>query len=119
MATVEDRVASGVYMLDIFSPGWRQKIDLANLDITSCRDCVLGQIYGSYETGMRRLGLWWDEDDKQPAEIVNPGMLGFSFHDLVHVEQEHHGADYFTRYHQIERIQHSELLNAWAAQVAA
>lgn len=36
---------------------WREMIDLDRFDISSWRDCLLGQVFGTYGTGLRRLGL--------------------------------------------------------------
>lgn len=37
--------------------GWRQLIDLDRFSMASCRLDVLGQLYGSYAEGARKLGL--------------------------------------------------------------
>lgn len=42
---------------DSESPPWRKRIDLDSLDINSCEGCVLGQLFGTYSDGLRRLGL--------------------------------------------------------------
>jgi hypothetical protein len=45
----EEQVAAGIAWLDEHKWGWRKKIDLSTLDMGHNRNCVLGQVYGSYE----------------------------------------------------------------------
>lgn len=45
MKAIEQRVADGAAWLDEKYPGWFDKIDLAILDLGSCTQCVLGQVY--------------------------------------------------------------------------
>ena len=56
-ATVKERVTYGAALLDEKKPGWREKIDLEILAISSCRYCVLGQIYHEFISGMVLLDL--------------------------------------------------------------
>lgn len=53
----EDRVNMGVQLLDDVLPGWENDIDLGKLDLFSCSDCVLGQLYGDYAFGLEQVGL--------------------------------------------------------------
>jgi hypothetical protein len=46
--TAEPRVADGARLLDLVRPGWEEKINIDELDMSSGRWCVLGQVYGSY-----------------------------------------------------------------------
>lgn len=76
MATVEERVASGAYMLDVHvGPEWRDKIDLNRLETRSCEDCVLGQVYGEYSNGLVMLGIW---GDVSAPHMIHQSMLGFA-----------------------------------------
>lgn len=54
--TVQDRVAAGAAFLDEKRPGWFNEIDNATLDIASAKECVCGQLFGSYSTGIGTLG---------------------------------------------------------------
>ena len=64
MSTIAERVASGAALLDERMPGWHQRIDLDTLDIDSCKNCVLGQIYGSPQMEVSfDPGLGFDIDD--------------------------------------------------------
>jgi len=47
----------GALLLDADVPGWGGRIDEAKLDLGSCDDCVLGQVYGSYSSGCSALRL--------------------------------------------------------------
>ncbi len=52
------RVRQGVTALnEEHGPGWLVKVDLDQLDIASESRCVLGQVYGSYGRGAKRMGL--------------------------------------------------------------
>ena len=42
MTTIRQRVEKGAAWLDRERPGWRDRIDLSNLDLGSGRHCVLG-----------------------------------------------------------------------------
>lgn len=75
MATVEERVASGMYMLDIHVPGWREGIDLGRLNTRSCEDCILGQVYGTYSEGLIQLGVW---GETHVPHMIHQSMLGFA-----------------------------------------
>ena len=46
--TIAERVAAGAAWLDERKPDWWSAIDIIAFDIDDCRDCALGQIYGSY-----------------------------------------------------------------------
>lgn len=52
-----DRVRSGVVLLDEKDPGWWRLVDVACLDMNNCRQCVLGQVFGSYLGGAERLRI--------------------------------------------------------------
>ena len=45
----------GTGFLDARVPGWRDKINLKKLDLSSPQFCVLGEIYGYYSTGIDSL----------------------------------------------------------------
>ena len=50
---LELKVDNGVALLDRHEPGWHHHIDLSDLDICSANRCIMGQLYGSYERGVR------------------------------------------------------------------
>lgn len=57
MSTVAERVSAGAEMLDALEPGWRDRIDVETFDIYSTTHCVLGQLQGSYDSGVEYYGL--------------------------------------------------------------
>lgn len=50
-------VSAGVKFLDSVKPKWADEIDLDKLVMESGDDCILGQLYGMFETGLSALGL--------------------------------------------------------------
>jgi hypothetical protein len=48
-ASVEERVAAGVAWLDEHVPDWPDRIKLPELDLKSCLNCVLGQLFGDFD----------------------------------------------------------------------
>jgi len=61
-------VKQGIALLDAKVPGWRDKIDVTRLRMSCPSDCIIGQLfeacdsmigklYGSYEFGLRQLGI--------------------------------------------------------------
>lgn len=71
---LKDYVSAGAELLDRKRPDWFLHVSLDNLDLGSCYECVLGQLYGAYATGADQLELDWDDDE--------PTRLGFSAHGL-------------------------------------
>lgn len=49
------RARRGARFLDKQDPAWPTKIDQEKLDIACAKNCVLGQLYGSYADGWRKL----------------------------------------------------------------
>ena len=65
MSAVSRQVARGAALLDEKIPGWAARIDLARLQMASCHDCVIGQLFPvksdrvtPYGKGMAALGVW-------------------------------------------------------------
>lgn len=50
---------------------WPSRIDTNVLDMGSCINCVIGQLYGYYGQGMRELGLY---------EVGFSSRYGFNWH---------------------------------------
>ena len=84
--TVKERVQKGIELLDKeIGSSWIDKVDLGLLDLGSCTECVLGQLFGRYMEGCTQLGLRFME------EIVSPGgEYGFDIteaqYDATHVD---------------------------------
>jgi hypothetical protein len=52
---LQERAERGASLLDTVHPGWHEDISVGTLDITLAGTCVLGQLYGSYRTGLDRV----------------------------------------------------------------
>jgi hypothetical protein len=57
MTSVQERVATGSALLDARVPGWAHRINNATLNIASGCNCILGQLYGAYGTGLNDLKI--------------------------------------------------------------
>lgn len=55
--TLRDRIVNGAELLDYERPGWRDEIDLDELNLSDMYNCVLGQVYGSFTAGIRVLDI--------------------------------------------------------------
>jgi hypothetical protein len=87
-----ERVAKGAALLDDKKPGWAERIDLGKLQMHSCYECILGQLFAAdhltdahtpFGVGIRAL-LLADDDDV-------PSAYGFDGHDAdaLNAEWEH------------------------------
>lgn len=56
-AELEARVERGAALLDRELPDWRERVHVGALDMRSCALCVVGQVLGSYLSGMTSLGF--------------------------------------------------------------
>ena len=53
----DSAAAAGAAFLDEHVPGWRTRIDLSTLDLESCENCILGQLFDDFMFGLEHLGL--------------------------------------------------------------
>lgn len=81
MLTVEQRVQRGIAFLDLFAPdGWREKIDTADICMSSARKCIIGQVFGSYFDFVGRNGF----DDSMIADYgFNAGVEYDTYPDVL------------------------------------
>ena len=70
LPSATNRVAAGMRFMDGLAPGWRHDINVATLDIRSNCDCVIGQVFGSFNDYREKIF-----DYESPAH--HPMMLGF------------------------------------------
>lgn len=80
MLTYDDALAaarSGAALLDKKEPGWKDKIDLAKLDLADGCLCVLGQVYGMFEDGEIALGI--DQSQAARRGFVAPAALTIQY----------------------------------------
>ena len=77
----EKEIARGAELLDRHRPGWMLELDLANLDMSSCQACVVGQIMGDYTDGLEKM--------IGPHEVLYGEEYGFDLpvraHEFVYV----------------------------------
>jgi hypothetical protein len=55
MAEARKRVANGAELMNEFRPGFRDRVALTSLDISSAGACMLGQEYGDFSDGLDAL----------------------------------------------------------------
>jgi hypothetical protein len=84
---VREEVRRGAELLDERRPGWDQEINLANLKISSCRNCVLGQLYGDYHLGLDMIssdaGEFVDAEDYGFDGVLDWEELNEEWRDLI------------------------------------
>lgn len=52
---INEYVQNGMALLDTVSPGWETKVDPDIIDVSSLSNCILGQVYGDYNTAMKEI----------------------------------------------------------------
>jgi hypothetical protein len=81
MITADQAVANGVAFLDEHGPdGWRDKINLETLCISSSQNCPLGQVYGGFFVG-------WPKVRKALGHEPEAYTLGFDVHTDIDNEE--------------------------------
>jgi len=73
--------ALGAQLLDEERPGWAREIDLEMLNMASPCNCVLGQIFGHYDYGLRCLGLGYGREYG-----FNKSVGGYTVLDQIWIE---------------------------------
>ena len=63
-------VANGAALFDEYRAGWRERIAMTSLDISSVIECALGQEFGNYDKGL---------DELRQLVRENGGSVGYSF----------------------------------------
>jgi len=64
---------TGPKLLNKVMSDWFNKIDLDKLDLSSSKNCILGQLYGSFWKGFEKLGL--NRNDYSLNELLNLGFI--------------------------------------------
>lgn len=78
-ATIEERVATGVALLDEKDPGWAVRLPrLSRLaqGSGSGTNCVLGQLYGHFWGGPSRLGIRLADTETYGFAVWERGEVG-------------------------------------------
>lgn len=66
--SIRERVERGAALLDKHNPDWYMAVSLQGLRMSSCSECVLGQLYGDYGAGL---------DKVMPGHTLDTGDYGF------------------------------------------
>lgn len=92
MTYFEEKIHDAALNLDIVKPGWENEIDIDNLNMNECTECILGQLYGNaYNDDVRRRfniidwassAFTWDTEAEWIAEI-NKRIQRKQFEDVV------------------------------------
>ena len=70
-----ERAARGAAYLDEVCPGWYRRIDRDLLDLGNGRACILGQLYGSFVSGLT--GCHLINASTAPRVSLSPVHFGF------------------------------------------
>jgi hypothetical protein len=82
-----NRVKNGARLLDNLVPGWANLVETASLDLGSSSNCVLGQLFGTYEDGLRALGL--NEYEDAASVGFNLGFAELTYQPLLREWKRH------------------------------
>ena len=93
---LQKRSASGAKFLDSVNPTWWQNVYVNELDLQCCFNCVLGQLYETYDNGKQRLLLGEEQ----------ASLLGFNLG-----ENEIDRYDYEISYHILSEVWAQEIIN--------
>lgn len=86
---IRERVEAGAATLDTtagVNPGWRHDINLTKLNLDSVWRCVLGQLFGDYETGAGILGFTPYGSDET---VANGFMSDWDGYELTEAWREY------------------------------
>jgi hypothetical protein len=75
-----EAVRSGIALLNQARPGWQQRVDWDHLNMASPFNSILGQLFGTDDTGYYALEQHLADELDVPMEAVEikPNQLGFS-----------------------------------------
>jgi hypothetical protein len=81
LSSLAEKVQRGAILLDRYYPEWVEAIDIADLYMNSCTECILGQCFGRYTPGLKALHL----DDVH--DHLYPGLndVDHGFDMIAHV----------------------------------
>lgn len=80
MKQIPEEIKAGMALLDEKVPGWREKVNPQQLNMAYCFTCILGQVFGEYTHGLKRLGIADDEEvysEFDPETNEQAQNLGF------------------------------------------
>jgi hypothetical protein len=67
MGDIVANIERGMQFLDARISNWTDAIDIDNLRLSSCTNCILGQLFKDFSVGVEHLHI-----------PFNPGSLGFN-----------------------------------------
>jgi hypothetical protein len=72
---LSERVNRGAKLLDAKHPGWHKEININELNMASCTQCILGQCFGRYGNGLDALQLEdFDDDGQEKLDDIAHGF---------------------------------------------
>lgn len=78
---MKEKIKLGMDLLDEKVPGWRDRIDLKNLNMGSCESCILGQLFNDFGLGLKKLDI--DLYDTTIFELAFEKSSGESYTQLT------------------------------------
>lgn len=98
VAKIPGRVDLGVQKLDQVMPNWREKVDDERLCMSDNLDCVLGQVFGTFDHGVEMVfhGWWTSHSEVANAGLEHPPTLSCG-EDTTQVYFEHLGNEWRAR----------------------
>ncbi len=95
----EKEVRRGIALLDTMVPDWKSRISLETLNMAYSKECILGQVFEDYNTGLLALNLLGDE----------PLQYGFAIYAPA---QSHTSEVYASLFAEYERL-NAKLTETW------
>ena len=83
----DERIEAGIALLDEKVPGWEQHIDIQRLNMGDCKRCILGQLYGDYNIGIKKLEIGLMQDSELGFEVDS--YEDESYDDLTEMWKEY------------------------------
>lgn len=69
----------GAVFMDEKKPGWFHSIDKGKLNIATTDNCILGQLFGEYNDGCKKLNIDGDESRKDRIGYgFNPSLFAYA-----------------------------------------
>lgn len=100
MLTTKERVQNGIKLLNEKSPDWRSKINVAELNISDCKQCIIAQIgrellvskglsgIYAYEKCLLMIGLDYVVTPRYGFDINVPRTVQGSSNDYEDLQKE-------------------------------
>ena len=80
---IPTEIAAGIALLDEKVPHWRAFIKPNELGMEWCDRCILGQIFGDYDTGLERLGILAEDEEELENVAASLGFVKFGDWDKL------------------------------------